>query len=145
MGHVGLIGEAGPAWDLWAVAASCGVAVVLVGLSVRYWWFGRLKFGFAAALTLSLVLAGLVTASLLGTYVYRESRTALFNQFVRSLANADRVLENELRSDIRDNVEKLQHLATPELVKLASESPETARAQLIELARFNRRLLQINV
>jgi class 3 adenylate cyclase len=142
---MGTAADAWISWELWgAIAAALLWAVGLV-VAFRRRWFARLRGGFTAALTVALVGSGVVTTVLLGMWTYQEARRAVFGQLLEGLANVDRVAEGELLTDVRLNVQKLSNVADPALLTGAAKDPESVRAALAELQRYNHRLLQISL
>src|SRR3954447_23401575 len=142
---MGTAADAWISWELWgAIAAALLWAVGLV-VAFRRRWFARLRGGFTAALTVALVGSGVITTVLLGMWTYQEARRAVFGQLLEGLANVDRVAEGELLADVRLNVQKMSNVADPTLLTRAAKDPESVRAALAELQRYNHRLLQISL
>jgi class 3 adenylate cyclase len=132
-------------WELWAAIAVAFLWATGLIVAFRRRWFARLRGGFTAALTVALVGSGVITTVLLGMWTFQEARRAVFGQLLEGLANVDRVAEGELLADVRLNVQKMSNVADPALLTNAAKDPESVRAALAELQRYNHRLLQISL
>src|SRR4051812_26400354 len=144
-GIMGTAADAWISWELWGAIAAAALWAVGLVVAFRRRWFARLRGGFTAGLTVALVGSGVVTTMLLGTWAYQEARRAVFGQLLEGLANVDRVAEGELLTDVRLNVQKMSNVADPALLTRAAKDPESVRAALAELQRYNHRLLQISL